>query len=78
MDRNGHSVALEMSGVSPMLKTKDLAGTIAFYTKTLGFCIANQINNDGGNPSWCCLRSGRATIMFYSMEDWMRLQVLLR
>ena len=63
------TVALELSGVSPMLKTKDLAGTIAFYTKTLGFSVANQMNDDDGRPSWCSLQSGSATLMFYSMDD---------
>jgi uncharacterized glyoxalase superfamily protein PhnB len=63
------TTALEMSGVSPTLKTRDLAATIAFYTNTLGFNIANQMNDDDGNPSWCCLQSGGATVMFYSMDD---------
>ncbi len=60
---------VEIAGLSPMLKTKDLAETIAFYTKTLGFSIANQLNDDDGIPSWCCLQSGGSTVMFYSAHD---------
>jgi len=61
-------MSVEMAGVSPMLKTKDLDATIAFYTKTLGFSVANQMKDDDGKPSWCCLQLGAATVMFYSAD----------
>ena len=62
-------MSLAITGVSPMLKTRDLTGTIAFYTKTLNFTVANRMDGDDGNPYWCCLRSGGATVMFYSMDS---------
>jgi uncharacterized glyoxalase superfamily protein PhnB len=60
---------LEMKAVAPMLKTKDLPATIDFYTETLGFSIANEMDDDNGNPTWCCLESGGATLMFYSADS---------
>ena len=59
-------MSLELAAVTPMLKTKDLGETIAFYTKQLGFSVANQMEGDDGRPSWCCLRSGDVEVMFYS------------
>jgi uncharacterized glyoxalase superfamily protein PhnB len=52
-----------------MLKTKDLAETIAFYTNTLGFVIENRMDGDDRKPYWCRLQWGGATVMFYSMDS---------
>ena len=63
-------MAIEMSAVTPMLKTKNLEETIAFYTGTLGFTLENQRNDgENGKISWCALRCGGASVMFYSMES---------
>ena len=58
-----------ISALSPMLKTTDLPGTITFYTQTLGFTVANQMNDDGGNPSWVSLEAGPVGLMFYSSQS---------
>ena len=59
---------LAISALSPMLKTRDLPATIAFYKDVLGFSVANEMNDDDGRPSWCCLESTGARIMFYSAD----------
>jgi|CZKC01.1.fsa_nt_gi uncharacterized glyoxalase superfamily protein PhnB len=60
---------LEITGLSPMLKVSNLAQTIKFYTQTLGFTVQNQMNDDSGKPSWCALKWGAASLMFYSAES---------
>jgi len=57
------------SALRPMLKTTDLPATIAFYTQTLGFTVANQMNDDDGNPYWVSLESGPIGLMFYSSQS---------
>ena len=59
----------EMQGVVPMLKAKDLAQTITFYTSVLGFSATNRMDSDGGKPQWCSLQWGGAEVMFYSMDN---------
>jgi len=36
------TMPFQISALSPMLKTRNLPQTIAFYAPTLGFTIANQ------------------------------------
>jgi len=62
-------MSAEISAVSPMLKTADLSETIRFYTNTLGFSVANRADADDGQPYWCALEWGGATVMFYSMQS---------
>ena len=62
-------MSFEMAAVSPMLKVKDLSETIAFYTDTLAFSVANRMADDDGNPYWCALEWGGASVMFYSMDS---------
>lgn len=62
-------MSFEMAAVSPMLKVKDLLETIAFYTDTLGFSVANRMDGDDGKPYWCSLQWGGASVMFYSMDS---------
>jgi uncharacterized glyoxalase superfamily protein PhnB len=59
----------QITGLSPMLKVADLVETLAFYTQTLGFTVENQISDDNGKPTWCALRWGAASVMFYSAES---------
>ena len=60
---------VEMTGLAPMLKTQNLPETIAFYTETLGFALADQMEDDAGNLTWCSLECGAATVMFYASQD---------
>jgi uncharacterized glyoxalase superfamily protein PhnB len=60
---------IEITGLSPMLKVPDLSATITFYTQTLGFSIQNQMTDDNGKPTWCALKWGNASVMFYSAES---------
>jgi uncharacterized glyoxalase superfamily protein PhnB len=62
-------MSFEISAVSPMLKVKDLSETIAFYTGTLGFSVANRMDGEDGKPYWCFLEWGGASVMFYSMDS---------
>src|SRR5215813_10549753 len=59
----------QISALSPMLKTRNLPQTIAFYAQTLGFTIANQMNGDHGKPSWASLDWNACGLMFYSSES---------
>jgi uncharacterized glyoxalase superfamily protein PhnB len=59
----------EISALSPMLKTRDLAQTIAFYTQTLGFTVTNQMNDGDGKPSWVGLDWNGVGLMFYSSDS---------
>ena len=59
----------EITGLSPMLKVTDLAATIKFYSETLGFTVQNQMADDDGRATWCALKWGNASVMFYSAES---------
>jgi catechol 2,3-dioxygenase-like lactoylglutathione lyase family enzyme len=62
-------VPLEITSLSPMLKVADLARTIQYYTQTLGFAVENRKVDDIGKPTWCALKWGGATGMFWSAES---------
>jgi len=49
-----------------MLKTKDLQETIRFYTTHLGFEVVSSY--PGEKPTWCSLKRGSLSLMFYSMD----------
>lgn len=53
-------------GVSPMLRTNDMPGTIAFYTQVLGFALCGAWPED--KPCWCDVRYNDVHVMF-NTED---------
>ena len=55
---------MTLQALTPMLRTPDLRGTIAFYTEVLGFTCEN-VNDDWG---WAALRSGPVAIMLSSLN----------
>ena len=55
---------MTLQALTPMLRTPDLRGTIAFYTEVLGFTCEN-VNDDWG---WAALRSGPVEIMLSSLN----------
>jgi uncharacterized glyoxalase superfamily protein PhnB len=59
----------EITGLSPILKVTDMAQTIQFYTRTLGFTVENEMSDDTRKPTWCVLEWGSATVMSYSAES---------
>ena len=57
-------MTIKMASVSPMLLTRNIDATIAFYTQVLGFELENRMPADDGE--WCALACGEAGIMFYT------------
>lgn len=49
-------------GLAPMLMTRDMPATIAFYTEVLGFSLDGKWPDD--KPCWCSLTNGMTRIMF--------------
>ena len=56
---------MKVDSLTPMLRTWDLAGTIEFYTRVLGF------ECDGHEPGggWASLRHGTVSVMFSSPNE---------
>ena len=52
-----------MKDLIPMLITKDLPGTIKFYTEVLGFQLDSSYSNDL-EMTWASLIRGKVTMMF--------------
>jgi len=55
---------MTLHALTPMLRTPDLRGTVAFYTEVLGFTCEN-VRDDWG---WAALRSGKAEIMLSGLN----------
>jgi len=55
---------MTLHALTPMLRTPDLRGTIAFYTDILGFTCEN-VSDDWG---WAALRSGPVEIMLSGLN----------
>lgn len=53
--------------LTPLLKTGDMAATIDFYTRVLGFTIGNLWPEE--TPTWCMLDHGDVHLMFYSDDE---------
>jgi catechol 2,3-dioxygenase-like lactoylglutathione lyase family enzyme len=58
---------VEMTGLSPNLKARDIDETIAFYTSVLGFELVSRMDNEEEGYSWCALTSGSTQIMFNTL-----------
>jgi catechol 2,3-dioxygenase-like lactoylglutathione lyase family enzyme len=54
--------------LTPMLQTKDIRATVAFYTGTLGFTLEGLWPAE--SPSWCMLSSGDARVMFMTNDHY--------
>jgi len=54
--------AVAFRGITPFLKTKDLARTIEFYVTLLGFVVDSQWPAD--NPTDCILDNGQVHLAF--------------
>ncbi|HZV20919.1 MAG TPA: VOC family protein [Hyphomicrobiales bacterium] len=55
-----------MLSLVPMLQTKDMDRTIAWYQSVLGFAVADR-SNEG---DWCYLTRDGAAIMFANIAEW--------
>jgi uncharacterized glyoxalase superfamily protein PhnB len=58
---------VSITRVAPMMQTKNLRKTMAFYTEILGFQVMGTWP-EGDAPTWCNLSSGDATIMFSTYD----------
>ena len=56
------TTAIAFNGVTPFLKTNDLARTIRFYVDLLGFVVDSQWPAD--NPTDCILDNGQVHLAF--------------
>ena len=56
------TTAIRFKGVTPFLKTNDLARTIRFYVNLLGFVVDSQWPAD--NPTDCILDNGHVHLAF--------------
>lgn len=64
---------MQLSHITPMLEAKNLAETIEFYTKTLGFtCVS--VWPEAGEPCWTCLKKDSIEIMFTSKNAHSKLE----
>ena len=53
---------MTLLGLTPMLRTPDLRGTIAFYTEVLEFTCESM------SDDWAALRSGKAEVMLAGLN----------
>lgn len=58
-----------VTSIRPMLETKDLAATIAFWCTGLGFACIDTWGHDPERPTWCCLARDGASLMFSVAAD---------
>lgn len=56
----------KLKHLRPLLDVPDLAGTIEFWTATLGFEVTGRIDDDKGRPLWCNVRRDDVAVMFTS------------
>ncbi|MBS1795072.1 MAG: VOC family protein [Acidobacteria bacterium] len=54
---------MKVKGLVPMLATEDLARTVAFYEKFLGFECRGKYPAD--NPCWVSLQNGESELAFH-------------
>lgn len=59
----GKITAMFLRAIAPLLQTRDIEGTIEFYTKTLGFKVHER------TPNWCALQKDNALLMFASADQ---------
>jgi catechol 2,3-dioxygenase-like lactoylglutathione lyase family enzyme len=58
----------KISGIRPMLETKDLRGTIAFWSDLLGFVCNSTFGEDPNHPTWASLGRDGVNLMFTTMH----------
>jgi catechol 2,3-dioxygenase-like lactoylglutathione lyase family enzyme len=61
-DTSGTMTAIAFRGLTPFLKTTDLARTIDFYVNLLGFVVDSQW--PAGKPTDCILDNGQVHLAF--------------
>ena len=61
-DKSTATTSVMFKGVTPFLKTKDLAKTIDFYVSLLGFVVDSKW--PAGNPTNCILDNGHVHLAF--------------
>ena len=54
---------MKCTALRPLLETRDMAGTVQFYTTILGFQLLGSANQDG-DMAWCHLQRDDAGISF--------------
>jgi uncharacterized glyoxalase superfamily protein PhnB len=54
---------MKLKFLRPMLESRDLAATIAFYTNVLGFTLAEELKHEG-TTAWCDLCRDDVSVMF--------------
>lgn len=59
---------MTLTGLTPLLETRDLQATIEYYTKTLGFELDATWPSEGA-PTWCRLVAGEVVLMFMAPDD---------
>jgi len=63
---------MRLEKLSPMLFTRDVRGTIEFYTERLGFTLDAVLPagtaEPPGRPTWCSLSHGDVHVMFMAAE----------
>lgn len=58
---------MKLTGLIPMLETRDLRATIDYYTQMLGFELDATWPPEG-EPTWCRLVGGSVVLMFMSRD----------
>jgi uncharacterized glyoxalase superfamily protein PhnB len=59
---------MKLSGLIPMLETRDLEATIEYYTRTLGFDLDATWPSEGP-LTWCRVVAGDVALMFMVPDD---------
>ncbi len=65
-------MAIEVTGVAPLVQVFDMAKSIRFYRDVLGFEVTGRAKAKSDNPDdvdWCMLELGPATIMLNTAYD---------
>lgn len=61
-------MALELSGMAPLLLVRDFAASLSFYRDVLGFSLVARSDAAYG-PGWALLQRARAELMLNGMRD---------
>ena len=65
-------MAIEVTGVAPLVQVFDMPRSIRFYRDVLGFAVTGQSKAFSENPDdvgWCMLELGSATVMLNTAYD---------
>lgn len=61
-------MAIQVSGMAPLISVFDMPTSLAFYRGVLGFEVIHDSGN-GDNSGWVMLRAGNATLMLNTAYD---------